>query len=66
MGYWLDELPDKIDVGSGPYYAALSSDEKYLWVPCAFDDKLYVIRTSDNTVVKTFDTGDFPYHVLVK
>lgn len=60
------ELPDKIAVGNGPAYLGISSDGKYVWVPCGNEGKVYVIRTSDNTVYKILDADSGPYAALVE
>jgi len=60
------ELPDKIAVGNGPYHLGISSDGKYVWVPCGNEGKVYVIRTSDNTVYKILDADSGPYAALVE
>ena len=44
--------------GRNPYYDVLASpDSAYVWYPSPIDGEMYVIRTSDNTVVQTFHEG---------
>ena len=52
-------------VGNGPAGLALTPDGDYLYVALLNDDAVAIVRTSDNTVVKTISTGDSPWGVAV-
>jgi YVTN family beta-propeller protein len=52
-------------VGDGPAGLALTPDGDYLYVALLNDDAVAIVRTSDNTVVKTISTGDSPWGVAV-
>ncbi len=52
-------------VGDGPVGLALTADGAYLYAALYNDDAVAIIRTSDNTLVKTIATGDEPWAVAV-
>jgi YVTN family beta-propeller protein len=52
-------------VGNGPVGLSLTPDGAYLYVALKEDDAAAVIRTSDNTLVKTISAGDGPWGVGV-
>ena len=52
-------------IGGGPAGVALTPDGSYLYVALLDDDEVAIVRTSDNTVVKTISTGDSPWGVAV-
>lgn len=54
--------PDTIPVPD-PYYATALPSGEYVYVTSYLTDNVYVIRTSDNSVVDSIDVGSHPYAI---
>jgi YVTN family beta-propeller protein len=61
----IEEGIQGIKVGPCPYGVSVTPDGDYVYVCDLCEGKVYVIRTSDNTVTTIDDVGTWPYGVIV-
>lgn len=60
-----DSVIATIQVGFVPHYAALSQDNKLLYVTNNFSNTISVIDTNTNTVIKTINAGNNPWGIAI-
>lgn len=61
-----DALSNTVSVGGGPSSVLLTPDGSHLYVANYDTDNVYVIQTSNNTVVSTIAVGDGPWGLAQK